>query len=274
MKAKKVDLHIHTNASDGTWGIEKLLEEIKKEDINIFSITDHDDIQNVIKMMKRKLPEEIKFIKGVEVSTNLDRKEYHLAAYNFDIENIEFKKLLKKNRNIRKNFNKNIIKFFEKVNNINLINEYYDYRHDNKRGGWKALNFLIDKSLVDDLGDFFLKISNMEEEMVFLHPEKALKIIHQAGGYAFLAHPASYYKGELLDRSFLEDWVEMGVDGIEAYSPYLNKIEQAQYYIEFCKENNLMYSAGSDGHGEFIKERKIGKPEVYLKDINIDKLLE
>jgi len=274
LKEKRVDLHIHTNISDGSWDVEKLLEVIKRKKINIFSITDHDDLKNVIKMSQQELPDDIKFLKGVEVSTTLDRKEFHLAAYNIDLENDQLKELLKKNRNIRKDFNKSIIKYFEKTNNLELMNEYYDYKHDNNRGGWKALNFLIDKRLVNDLEDFFIKISNMSEEMVFLHPEKAIKVIHQAGGFAFLAHPASYYNGELLTRDFLKEWVALGIDGIEAYSPYLNQLKDAQYYIDFCKENDLMYSTGSDCHGAFIKDRKVGKPEVYLKDINIDKLLK
>ena len=78
----------------------------------------------------------------------------------------------------------------------------------------------------------------------------------------------------MLTRDFLREWVVLGIDGIEAYSPYLNQLKDAQYYIDFCKENDLMYSTGSDCHGAFIKDRKVGKPEVYLKDINIDKLLK
>jgi len=271
---KKVDLHIHTNISDGTWNVEELLKVIIKNKINIFAITDHDDLKNVIEMQKKSIPNESKFIKGVEISSTLDNKEFHITAYNIKLKNKELDGLLKFNRDIRKEFNKKIIRYFEKVNNIKLMCRYFNYVHDHNRGGWKALNFLIDQRLVDNLNDFFVKISNMEENMIFLHPEKVINIIHKAQGYAFLAHPASYYNGELLDREFLRDWLSMGIDGIEAYSPYLNSIKDAQYYIDFCKDNSLMYSAGSDCHGEFIKERKVGKPKVYLKGINIEKILD
>lgn len=254
--------------------METLLDEINQKDISIFSITDHDSIESVKLMETKELKSGQIFIPGVEISSTLDKKEYHINAYKFKTEDEELTALLKYNKNVREKFNKQIIEFFEENHGTKLLYEYNKYRNQKSRGGWKSLNFLIDKKLVNDLEDFFNKISNMKEEMTFLNPEKVIDIIHQAGGFAFLAHPASYYNGELLDKSFLKDWLAMGIDGIEAYSPYLNKMKDAQYYIEFCKENDLMYSSGSDCHGDFIEERKIGKPVVYLDDLNIDKLIE
>lgn len=273
MNKKKVDLHIHTNDSDGTWNLAQLIDELDKNDIFIFSITDHDCINNSKLMMKENIGSNKIFIPGVEISATYDNIEYHINAYNFDFENTELVELLRLNQKIRKDFNKKIIRFFEKNYDLKLMYEYQKYKNDPYRGGWKSLNFLKDRKLVEDLDDFFIKISEIKERMNFLIPEKVIDIIHQAKGFAFLAHPASYFKGELLDKSFLQEWVKMGIDGIEVYSPYLEKLRDAEYYIDFCKKNNLMYSSGSDCHGDFIKERKLGKPEVFLKDINIDELL-
>lgn len=273
MVKKKVDLHIHTNASDGSWGIERLLEEIKDRKISIFSITDHDCIENVSKLLNKKINSNKVFVPGVEVSTTFNNKEYHITAYCFDLDYKDLNLLLKFNRKVREKFNRNIIRYFEDIYDKKFINEYIDYKNDKNRGGWKSLNFLKDKELVKDLEDFFLKISDMKKGMIFTRPEEAIDIIHRAGGYTFLAHPASYFNGELLDKEFLKEWLKYGIDGIEAYSPYLNKLKDADYYIDFCDNNNLMISSGSDCHGNFIEERKVGKPEIYLSDIRIDELI-
>lgn len=270
---KKVDLHIHTRASDGTWNINELLKAIQINKIDVFSITDHDTIKMVIKLLQRNLNINSVLIPGVELSSTFDSREFHITSYGFDTQNKELLDLISYNNKVRNDFNKQIIYYFEKLTNNELINKYYDYQNDKSRGGWKALNFLIDYNLITGLHDLFDKISNMEEKMIFLPPNKVIDIVHKAGGFSFLAHPGAYYDKELLEKDLLIEFVEMGIDGIEAYSPYLNKLSDAKYYIEFCRSNNLMISGGSDSHGSFIKERKIGKPDIILNDINIDKLL-
>jgi predicted metal-dependent phosphoesterase TrpH len=269
---KRVDLHIHTNASDGTWGVKELIDEVLKKDIRFFSITDHDDISNVKEILNYELDDKLNFVKGVEISSSLDGIEFHITAYNYDIDNKKLNDLLKLNRKTRDDFNKKIIRYFEKVYNLKLLNQYNEYKHEHKRGGWKSLNFLIDNRLVTDLNDFFVKVSNMEEEMTFFHPKKIIEIVHKANGFAFLAHPASYFKERALSKEYIRQFADMGIDGLEAYSPYLDALEDAEYYIDFCQNNNLMFSAGSDCHGDFIEERKVGKPSVFLEDINIDKI--
>jgi|AntRauTorckE6833_2_1112554.scaffolds.fasta_scaffold00537_24 predicted metal-dependent phosphoesterase TrpH len=270
---KKVDLHIHTKASDGTWNINELLNELQINKISIFSITDHDTVQMVKKFSQTDLNIEKVFIPGIEISSTFDAKEFHITSYGFDIQNKDLLNLINYNKKVRNEFNNEIIYYFEKLFNKNLINKYYDYQNDNSRGGWKALNFLIDYNLITGIHDLFDKISDMEEKMIFLPPNKVIDIVHKAEGFTFLAHPGAYYDKELLDKDFLIEWIEMGIDGIEAYSPYLNKLNDAKYYIEFCKSNDLMISGGSDSHGSFIKKRKIGKPNIFLNDININKLL-
>lgn len=274
MVKKKVDLHIHTNQSDGTWDNQELLQKIREKEIDIFSITDHDNIENTKLMLKNNLESNLLFIPGVELSCTYDHQEYHITSYKFFIDNQSLNGLLQYNQKVRKQFNKNIIVYFENKYNLDLINNYVDYDNDRKKGGWKTLNFLFDQNLIDGLDDFFDKIIDMNEEMIFPPPKEVIDIVHQANGFAFLAHPASYFKGELLNKEILSEWIELGIDGIEVYSPYLRKKSDAEYYKDFCKNNNLMISGGSDCHGDFIKKRKLGEPEIYLDDLEINKLLK
>ncbi len=70
----------------------------------------------------------------------------------------------------------------------------------------------------------------------------------------------------------LKMWLELGIDGIECFTPYNDK-KQSEFYIDFCNKNNLMISGGSDCHGDFIKERKLGIPNITLNDLRINKLI-
>ena len=85
---KKVDLHIHTNASDGTWDVTELKNELKKNKIDIFSVTDHDSVENIENMQNiLKNKDNLIFIPGTELSAEYKGKEYHLNLYNYDIKN-------------------------------------------------------------------------------------------------------------------------------------------------------------------------------------------
>ncbi len=265
IKDYQVDMHIHTIASDGTWTVDELLDRIIKNNIKIFSITDHDTIENSIKMLN-KVPSNICYVIGVEISCTYNDEEYHITAYDFDYENIKLNELLKFNRIQRKNSNTRVIEYVQQQNKIKDITDYYSYTHSRERGGWESLNYLIDKNIIKDINEYFEIVKLSKEKLCLKNPKEIIEIIKDAGGYSFLAHPSAYNKGEKLSVEALNEWKSFGISGIECFSPYLKNIEDANYYVKFCEENNLMISAGSDCHGEF-NNRTLGVPKV-----NIDKL--
>jgi hypothetical protein len=66
----------------------------------------------------------------------------------------------------------------------------------------------------------------------------------------------------------LKKWIEFGIMGIECYSSY-SSLQDSQEYVKFCQKHNLQISAGSDCHGTFILERKLGNPKVTLDMVNL-----
>lgn len=264
----QVDMHIHTTASDGTWTIEELLELIIKNNIKLFSITDHDTIENSIKILC-SIPDNINYVVGVEISCTYNRQEYHITAYDFDYRNAKLNDLIKFNQMQRKEFNAKIIKFVKEINKIKDITDYFSYKYDSKRGGWESLNYLLDKNIVKDLNEYFEIIRLSNERLCFKNPKEVIEIIKDAGGYSFLAHPSAYKKGDNLLIEVLKEWKDYGITGIECFSPYLRNAVDADYYVKFCAENNLMISAGSDCHGEF-NNRVLGTPKVNIDKIKLD----
>lgn len=264
----QVDMHIHTNASDGTWTIEELLELIIKNDIKLFSITDHNTIENSIKMLS-SIPKNINYVIGAEISCTYNMEEYHITAYDFDYRNTELKDLIEFNQMQIKEYNDRIIKFVKETDRIKDISDYFSYQYDRKRGGWESLNYLLDNNIVKDINEYFEIIKLSNEKLYFKNPKEVIDIIKNAGGYPFLAHPSAYKKGDKLPVEILKEWKDLGISGIECFSPYLGRIEDGDYYVKFCNENNLLISAGSDCHGEF-NDRVLGIPKVNSDKIKLD----
>ncbi|MGD9568578.1 MAG: PHP domain-containing protein [Sedimentibacter sp.] len=270
---KKIDMHMHTCASDGTWDVSELKEELIKNKINIFSITDHDCIDNIKNMQEIINPKDnLIFIPGTELTTEYQGREYHLTLYNFDLKNQQLRDLINWTNESKISTNKEYIKNYasNKFKDVSL-EDFEKYQYDRKRGGWKSVNYMIDKGIHQDVLSHLTDFGKSGMKAKLKSPEDVIKTAKKSGGKIFLAHPSYHYKNSRMPLEELEYWLSAGIDGIECFSPY-NKGEE-QYYIDFCKKNNLMISGGSDCHGMFIPTRKLGVPDVDLSDLNIRELL-
>lgn len=264
----QIDMHIHTSASDGTWTSEELLEQIIAKDIKVFSITDHDTIYSSLKIID-SIPDDLCYVIGVEICCTYNEQEYHITAYGFDYSNIELQQLLNFNIQLKEEFDIKVIQYIKEIGKIEDIEDFYSYEENIAKGGWKSLNYLLDKSIVKDMRDYFEIINPSNERILFKDPKEVIDIIRRAKGYSFLAHPSAYEKGELLSIKILEEFRAYGISGVECFSPYLRNVEDANYYVNFCNKNDLMISAGSDCHGEF-NNRTLGAPKVTMKDVRLD----
>ena len=85
----KVDLHMHSRASDGSDWIPGLLRKIQKLGIRTFALTDHDTIKGV-QRMEKIVPDGIRFIRGIELSCKTEVAKCHILGYNYDLKQKEF----------------------------------------------------------------------------------------------------------------------------------------------------------------------------------------
>ncbi|MFD3158426.1 PHP domain-containing protein [Haloimpatiens sp. FM7330] len=270
-----VDLHIHTMASDGTWTPEQIVLEAIDKGVKLISITDHDETSNLKEAENQAKRYDIKFIKGVEISSTYNGELFHILGYGIDEQNIKLRDILKGNRKLLEDKDDNSIKALrERGYNIDF-NEYVSYKHNPSRGGWKALNFLIDKNICKDVGDFFANLFVGENSLAFPqfpHPKEIVEIVKQAGGVPILAHPYYVHTEEKVEDR-LSTFFDMGIEGFECYHP--NHSQQiTKECIEWCKRNNAIITAGSDCHGDFIKTRSVGKPRVCMEQLNLGKLVQ
>ena len=276
-----VDLHIHTYYSDGTMSPKEVVEDAKRKNLGIIAITDHDVLDSYEELKVEAEKAGIIAIRGVEIDSIFEGHLVHLLAYKFE----DNEKVFKLINHAKEQLLETSIELIRRMENdyegISL-EDYNSYEYERRKGGWKGIHYLHDRKITEGLFDgvkFYGKYDCGHEKFAFPSVGEVCNTVHDANGYVVLAHPCNYYsnknKEEILEK--LEILKSLGIDGVECYYP-ANSDLMTNTCLEFCKDNNLIITAGSDGHGDFGAVSKgieyyIGAINKDSEILNINKLL-
>ncbi len=270
----RTDLHIHTIASDGCWTPERVVAEVQVRGIGLFAIADHDSVASVLTAEPLAREAGLAFLHGVEVSTLLDGSLFHVLAYGFDLDDLPLAALLRENRVRLDQHNDNTIRRLIAAGYEIDLDDYAAYEYDPTWGGWKALNFLIDRGFCTDVRDYArnLMASLPTEWPSFPHPAEAMATIREAGGVPILAHPGISLRGEGVSEKTLHPFLDFGIAGLECYSHYHDEAT-TRFCLDWCNRHDLLITGGSDCHGGFAG-RELGVPAVDIADLRLGELEE
>jgi predicted metal-dependent phosphoesterase TrpH len=269
----RTDLHIHTTASDGCWPPERVVAEVEARAIGLFAIADHDTIANVPSTQALAREAGLGFLHGVEVNTRLDGHIFHVLAYGFDLEAPALATLLHENSARTDQYNENIVRCLIAAGYPIDLDDYFAYEYDRTRGGWKPLNFAIDRGFCADLGGYFDLVAGLPAELPsFPHPAEAVVVIREAGGVPILAHPGTSLAHAGITEETLYPFLDFGLAGLECYSHYHDEAT-TRFCLDWCKRHDLLITGGSDCHGGFAG-RELGVPVVDTANLRLGELLE
>ena len=282
-----IDLHSHTINSDGTWSTKELLTKAENLGLEAFSITDHDTVKSYIEIEQNKDLQSIfkgKLIKGVELNCVFDGVKIEALAYDFNLHPIN--EWLESYYTVEKNRNRLIEEFNDLVNICNSkkikIENNLKYNPDKEYPVdviyYSIIKFEENKKFFDkeqwgDKGVFFRSCTVNKNFPLYRDFSKQMptleffsNFIHKNNGKIFLAH---LYKYQLVNHiEYLNKIVKKGLlDGVEVYHSSFTE-SQIGILEEYCKNNKLLMSGGSDCHGDRKKERKLG---VGYGNLDIDK---
>lgn len=270
----RVDLHLHTTASDGRWTPEQLVAEVEQAGIGLFAITDHDSLGALASAAEAVRGSGLRFLPGVELSARLNGQLYHLLAYGFDGADRDLNAFAVTNEGRLLSASDDAVRLLAGAGYPISLDDYATFTWDRTRGGWKALNFLIDRGICCDVHSYFSELFADElahPEADFPAPEVVIDVVRQAGGVVVLAHPGvNFYNG--LDIKRLDELVEMGLQGLECYS-FHHDAETTRLFLAYCRSRDLLITGGSDCHGGFAG-RALGIPPVYAGDLRLGMLEE
>ena len=259
----KIDLHLHSTASDGTMSPAELARLAKESGISVAAITDHDTVDGVEEFLAECEKIGIKGIAGVEISADYEC-EMHVLGLFIDHKNAELGNMLKRLRNSRYERN---VKMIEKLNNYDIKITEADILKQ-KDGGtlydMGRIHFaaaMIEKGYVKDKREAFSKYLGNDADCYVprfkLSPDMCAGMIQYTGGIAVLAHPfAITHKKRVLDE-LLGQIKEWGFDGVEAYHSSHSTTFNSRC-LELAPKHELVITGGSDYHAGNKPDVKIG----------------
>ncbi len=260
----KIDLHTHSNISDGSCTPTEVIEFAANENIKAIALTDHDSIEGINEALKMAKEHNIDFFNGIEISSLYkDDRILHILGIGIDIENEEFLHAYTNMKRAREEKVKCILRQIEKQGIYIEISTLRERALGKYLDRYDIYRYFIEKNICNSAQEIWDKyldpIPYSEGELITI--EDSLNIIKKAGGRSFLAH----YNKAIGLKGFTDEEMEkeikylisLGLDGIERYYP---SFEEADYkFLDYLiKKYDLMISGGTDFHGKNRPEIKIG----------------
>lgn len=260
MKEEYIDLHVHSTCSDGTLTPTELVEYGIKKGLKAFALTDHDTTDGIGEAQEAARSTQLTVIPGIELSTSYQNKDIHILGLNIEPENTCFQNKLRDFQLERERRN---LKIMQKMREHGLHISYKEMMNCFPDSVWTRAHFarfLADTHQVRTISEAFSRFLG-DHAPCFVPREKvtpfqALRLIHEGGGKAVLAHPLLYHMtaGELDALTGL--LAKNGLDGIEAiYST--NRGMDETNMRQLARKYNLFITGGSDFHGS-------NKPSIDL----------
>lgn len=260
-----IDLHVHSNASDGTFTPTEVVSEAIATGLSAIALTDHDTISGIKEALDAAATaaqkgQHIQIIAGTELSVAYKNRDIHILGLFLDIENkelIEFLNAANEGRQARN------LKMIENLNAAGISITLDDLCEDYNESVITRAHFakhLLKTGVVKTQDEAFRKYLDSSTPYYvpreFFRAEDAIRIIHQAGGIAALAHPLLYKYTRKEVETLVLYLKSIGLDAIETY--YSSHKDADEYFVRnLARKHGLLMTGGSDFHGA-------NKPEIAL----------
>ena len=254
---KKIDLHVHSLVSDGSFSPGELAVHAKEQGISAFALTDHDVIAGCTEAAEAAAAAGVEFINGMELTADFQGLKIHVVCLGFDEENPAFQAMYKKIRAIKEGRIEDIIEFVRRKGLDISLEKVQQFTYKGLLDRYAVMRYLVSLHLYDraqPLWDNYLDPAVVEMGLNFnITAEEALPVIHEAGGVTSLAH---FHKniglGSLDSRQQQEQAIvelhHLGLDGMERFYPNYSA-EDAEFAAEMIRKYDLLPTGGTDFHG-------------------------
>lgn len=256
-----IDLHTHTNYSDGELTPQELMAAAAKIGCELIAVTDHDTVAGIKEAREAAKRYGIKFIAGIEISTQ-EHEEVHILGLGVDENNELLQTKCREFRECREKRAQLICDFFARRGIEILMDEIRRDAEGKVIARPHFARYLVKHGYVQSTKEAFeryLNTSDFHKEVIRVKPtpEEAIELIHQAGGKAVLAHPGQLKKNWEDREYFIASLKRAGLDGVECYYDKHTPADTEKFLV-LARKFRLGTSCGSDYHGIHVK------PDVQL----------
>jgi predicted metal-dependent phosphoesterase TrpH len=255
-----VDLHLHSRFSDGTYAPEEVAAQAQRYGLAAIALTDHDSVEGCPETERACAAVGIEFIAGIELTSEQEENELHILGYCIDTHNARLLTEIARFQAVRQN---RIREMVERLNRLRVplsVDAVFALANCRAPGRPHVARALVAARLcgsLDEAFERFLKKNRPAWVPKFkMSGEKALELIHQAGGVAVLAHPGLNRTDEVIPGM-----VEAGIDGIECFHTK-HSTATTEHYLQLADRFHLLVTGGSDCHGMSKGKPLIGTVRV------------
>ena len=275
-----IDLHMHSRFSeDGEFTPEQLVEQCAACGITTMSITDHNVARANAVAEVAACRKGIRYIPGIEIDCTYDGIGLHVLGYGIDYHSEDFARI---EENVVSQTSAAAVKLLENTRALGFdvteeemrraaegmehpeiwTGELFaevllarpEYRDHPLLLPYRPGGARSDNPYVNFYWDYYSQGKPCHVGMHYPSAQEVIEIIHRNHGVAVLAHPGVNLKGR---EHLLVPLMELGLDGVEAFSSY-HTPAQAAFYYEAARIRNLFVSCGSDYHGKTKPSVKLG----------------
>jgi len=244
----RIDLHVHTTASDGAWSPDEVVRAARAGGLDILAVTDHDTTAGVPAALETSRAVGITLVPGVEVSTTWNGREVHILAYFVDVAAPALQNHEVRAATVRTARMETMIARLKKAG---VPVDMQDVLSVSGKGGRvlgrpHLARALVDAGHVQSIEEAFDRYladgQSIFEPTDLLSPVAAVELARAAGGLAVWAHPP----GDLMDP-LLPELVRAGLRGLEVYRPYWSA-DHIRRFESIARSAGLFTTGGSDWH--------------------------
>lgn len=275
-----IDLHVHSNASDGSFTPSELVDYFESKHAFAFALTDHDTVAGIPEVLRAAEGRQVKVIPGIEISTGYHGGDVHILGLDINWEKPSFRRFTDKLQEARITRNKRMIAKMADFGFDVSEDKIAAYFGDTSITRAHFARYLYDKGYVKSLTEAFDKYLRrgcpcyVAKEEITIY--EAMEIIKEGEGIPVLAHPMLYrfLSSEELD-ALVADLKQHGLIGIETiYSE--NSPEDELHTRRLAQKYGLSITGGSDFHGKNKPSIDIlaGKGNLVIPKELLDLLFE
>ena len=249
-----IDLHIHSNYSDGAFSPAELVQRAKTEELTTIAIADHDSVAGVTEGITAGAAHGIEVIPAVELSVQFKTmQDVHLLGYGMNYTGTAFQEKLNSFRERREHRNREIL---DRVNALLIeenrtaipVENVLSYARDTI-GRPHIARALLEKGYASNVEDAFrhyLVPCNVPK--LYWPINDAIDVIRALGGVTVLAHPTTITTDHHELRKVITELTNMGLDGIEVFNNLVQP-HNMEFLRRLADEQGLLVTGGSDFHG-------------------------
>jgi predicted metal-dependent phosphoesterase TrpH len=270
----RADLHVHSNASDGTDAPAEVIRRAARAGLDAVALTDHDTVAGH-EQARRALPDSLTLVPGMELSCRLQDHSVHLLAYLFDpgqpelaaeLVLIRDDRVLRAQAMVRRLAELGVDVSWEQVAAIAgpaVVGRPHIARAMAASGAIAEPREAFTLDWIADGGRAYV-------DRYALEPVHAIRLVQAAGGAAVLAHPRASREGHVSDEQIAR-LAAAGLAGVEVFHPDQPDSERASL-LALTHDLGLLASGGSDDHGRLTGHRigsEVAGADVYQKLVSM-----